>query len=480
MIRFLRRSLKAVICVFMVTLFALNSQAASENEKQVAENKTVAQATKNQSSQIEELRKQLEEIQRQNQQQIEELQKKIHDLEVKGEAQQEKIEEVKKEDEDAWWNKIQISYKKPGDGLRISTIDGNYSMRFRLRGQFQFSVNDTTDQLTATDFRIRRLRLVWDGNVFRPWFQYYVQLSADNGSDLQLLDTYFDAAFPTEYGKILIPRVGQYKVPFNREFLTSSEVFQFVERSILNAEFQLGRDIGTGLYGLLGNYFAYGAGVFDGNGRNAFSTDSNMLYAGRIMFTPCCGKLTYANNSYPIGGDYKIEPNFGEDKPLIAFGVAAAGMEGLNINRKTPDSVINERFDQIGIDVGDFEQITADVNFKYKAFSLEGEYDGRWIQPGSGQGVSTSSVFDQGFRVQGGVFLLPKLVEVAGRFAYIDYDNDVPGPTLSYEITPGLNFYMSRSHKWKMQLNYSYIKNEFNDSDDVNENIFRAQLQASF
>jgi hypothetical protein len=94
--------------------------------------------------------------------------------------------------------------------------------------------------------------------------------------------------------------------------------------------------------------------------------------------------------------------------------------------------------------------------------------------------VSTSSVFDQGFRVQGGVFLLPKLVEVAGRFALIDYDNDVAGPTLSYEITPGLNFYMSRSHKWKIQLNYSYIKNEFNDSDDVNENIFRAQLQASF
>ncbi len=76
--------------------------------------------------------------------------------------------------------------------------------------------------------------------------------------------------------------------------------------------------------------------------------------------------------------------------------------------------------------------------------------------------------------------MLPKLVEVAGRFALIDFDDAVPGPDLSYEITPGLNFYMSRSHKWKIQLNYSYIKNEFTNADDINENIFRTQLQAAF
>jgi TolA-binding protein len=463
---------------------AINSQAAGENEKQVAENKEVAQATKKkQPSQIEQLKEQLEQIQRQNQQQIEELQRKIQDLEVKGEAQQEKIEEVKKEDKDAWYNKVSVSYKKPGDGFTIETKDGNFLLNMRLRAQFQFYVDDTTNEDTATGFKIRRFRLYWIGNAFRPWFKYYVQVSADasstsnTNSDVQIRDMYFDAAYRTE----ALPRVGQYKVPFNREELTSSSSLQLVERSIVNEEFSLARDIGTSLYGLLGNYFVYGGGVFNGDGKNAFSTDSNMLYAGRIMFTPCCGKLKYANESYPIGGDYKIEPNFGEDKPLIAFGVAAAGMEGLNITQKTPDSTaLVDRFDQIGIDEGNFEQITADVNFKYKAFSIEGEYDGRWIQPEAGQGVSTSSVFDQGFRVQSGVFLLPCLVEVAGRFAYIDYDNDVPGPTSSYEITPGLNFYMSRSHKWKIQLSYSYIKDQFNDSSDVNENVFRAQLQAYF
>jgi len=435
------------------------------------------------SEQIKALKKQLEEIQKQNQQQIEELQQKIQDLEVKKEAEKEKIiEEIKAEQKDAWYNKIEVSYKKPGDGFTIRTKDGNFSLNMRLRAQFQFSVNDTTDELTATDFRIRRLRFYWIGNAFRPWFEYYIQVSADNGSDLQMRDAYFNAA----YEKIAVPRVGQFKVPFNREELTSSSELQLVERSTVNEQFSLARDIGPALYGLLGNYVTYGVGIFDGNGRNAFSTDSNLLYVGRVMLTPCCGELKYANSSFPIGGDYKIEPNFGENKLLIAIGAAVAGMEGLNISRKTPDNTfLVDRFNEIGIIEGDFEQFTADINVKYEGFSLEGEYDARWIQPGQAAAppatlVTTNTVFDQGFRVQGGVFLLPKLVEVAGRFALIDFDTEVPGPDQEWEITPGLNFYMSHSHKWKIQLSYSFIKNTFTDADDVDENIFRAQLQAYF
>src|SRR3989337_4201884 len=451
-----------IIGVLLTPLLTTNARAQSASE------------------QIKALKQQIEQMQKQNQQQIEELQQKIQDLEVKKEAEKEKMkEEIKAEQKDAWYNKIEVSYKKPGDGFTIRTKDGNFSLNMRLRAQFQFSVNDTTDELTATDFRIRRLRFYWIGNAFRPWFEYYIQVSADNGSDLQIRDAYFNAA----YEKVAIPRVGQFKVQFNREELNSSSELQLVERSIVNEEFSLGRDIGPALYGLLGNYVTYGVGIFDGNGRNALSTDSNLLYVGRVMLTPCCGTLKYGNSSFPISGDYKIEPNFGEDKPLIAFGVAAAGMEGLNIDIKAPYAAIADRFDEIGVVSGDFAQFTADLNFKYKIFSIEGEYDARWISP---DGASIDTVFDQGFRIQSGVFLIPKLVEVAARFAYIDFDASVPNvpdvdePDNQWQITPGLNFYMSHSHKWKIQLDYSFIKNEFTNASDIDENIFRAQLQAYF
>src|SRR3990170_1231786 len=263
----MRLLLGVVIAVLLTLSYAIDSKAQSQTDKNTAETQTVAQATKKQGDQIEQLKKQLEEIQRQNQQQIQDLQQQIKDLGVQRKSFEEKVEEV--QSKDSWWNKVEVSYKKPGDGFTIRTKDGNFSLNMRLRAQFQFSVNDTTDELTATDFRIRRLRFYWIGNAFRPWFEYYIQVSADNSfsgsntnSDLQLRDAYFNAA----YKKEAVPRVGQFKVPFNREELNSSSELQLVERSIVNEQFSLGRDIGPALYGLLGNYVTYGVGIFDGNG----------------------------------------------------------------------------------------------------------------------------------------------------------------------------------------------------------------------
>jgi hypothetical protein len=429
------------------------------------------------STQIEELKRQMEAIQKQNQQQIDELRQKIRDLEVKNQADQEKIEELatkkEEEDKDAWYKKVEIGYKKAGDGFTIKSKDGLFSLRTRLRTQFQFSINDTDDEDVATDFNIRRFRLLFDGNAFTPWLLYYIQISADNNGDFTLRDAYFDFA----YNKSFVPRPGQYKVPFNREELTSSSELQLVERSIVNEEFTYGRDRGVSLYGVLGNFLVYGAGVFNGDGRNGVSVDSNLLYAGRVMLTPCCGELKYANSSFPAGGDYKIEPNFGEDKPLFAFGVSAAGIPGLNIDQKTPDNTIDDRFAEIGTTDADVFSLTADANFKYSIFSIEGEFDYRRIAPDES---SLPTANDYGIRAQAGVFLVPEFIEIAGRYAQIWYDTDVEGRDTSWQLTPGVNFYLSKSHKYKIQLDYSFIRNEFTDSDDIDENIFRAQLQAYF
>ena len=431
------------------------------------------------SEQIEELKRQIEEIERQNQEQIEGLKKKIEALETEREAEKKQMEEEiikqKAEEKEGWQSKFEAGYK---DGFFFKTKDGNFSMKMNILGQFQFSVNDTTNELTATDFEIRRLRLKWSGNAFRPWFLYYIQVSADSG-DLELRDAFFDVSYDMQ----IAPRGGQYKVPFTREHLTSAHELQFVERSILDEEFRLGRDIGAGTYGVLGNYIVYGAGIFNGDGSNAISTDSNLLYVGRVQFTPCCGELRYEQGQFPTGGSYNMVPNFGpKGTPLIAISAAVAGMPGLNIDRKSPDNDITQRYEDIfGPDaanpVANFIEFTADINFKYYIFSLEAEYDLRNIDPLSSQFASPT---DQGFRIQSGIFLIPTLIEVAGRFALIDFDDDVPGPDLEYEITPGLNFYMSRSHNWKIQLNYSFIKNTFTNANDIHENIFRAQLQAYF
>jgi hypothetical protein len=92
------------------------------------------------------------------------------------------------------------------------------------------------------------------------------------------------------------------------------------------------------------------------------------------------------------------------------------GIPGLNIDKKSPSNAITTRFNEIfaGTDaepVADVVALTTDINFKYWLLSLEGEYEARWIKP---KDIEPNSLFDQGFRVQGGIFLVPKIVELAG------------------------------------------------------------------
>lgn len=440
-----------------------------------------AQSTK---QQIQELKQQIEAIQRQNQQQIQQLQQQIELMESQRAADSEKMAEIVEKDQDAWYNKFKAQYKK---GLTFSTTDGNFKMKFRIRGQFRLTI-DNEDQRhpeTSTNFSVARLRLKWDGHAFKPWFLYTVQVNIPD--DLDLRDMFFTFAWNNN----IMPRVGQWKVPFGRDELTSSSALQFVSRTIVNDEFGYGRDRGAALYGGIGpKYnFNYGAGVFNGDGRNGSSADSNLLYAGRMQFgIGGEGDKYKANSSFNTGSAYSIVPNFGKS-PTFVVGAGIGGIGGLNCSRKSPDNDTCDRMeDELGYERADVITITGDMNFKMPIFSAQGSYYGRWIDPDEA-GVDQDTAYDQGFNVQAGVFVMPKIAEIAGRFSWIDYDTSggVLAPDggsvrdTAWNITPGFNYYISRDHRWKVQLEYVFQRNEFTQGEpDIDENIFRAQLQAYF
>ncbi|MEQ9620014.1 MAG: porin [Deltaproteobacteria bacterium] len=439
-----------------------------------------AQSTK---QDIEALKKQIDAIQRQSQQQIEQLQRKVEMLETAREADKERIVEIEEENRDAWYQKFMAKYDK---GLTFQSDNGNFKMRFRIRGQFRLTVEDEDDRdpETSTNFEVRRLRFIWDGHAFKPWFLYYVQFGVEGSASLR--DMYFTVA----YDNNIAPRVGQFKVPFGRDELNSSSALQFVDRSIINDEFGLGRDRGAVLLGGFGPQynFSYSGGVFNGDGRNGFSNDSNLLYAGRLQFGwGGEGKKFKANSSYATGEAYEIVPNFAKS-PTITIGGGAAVLPGLNCDRKSPDNDTCDRMAELGLIRADYITATGDINFKMPVFNVQGSYYGRWIDPDQ-TGIAQDTAYDQGFNAQAGVFVLPRTVEIAGRFSWIDYDTSsgVLPPDVGsvrdtkWAVTPGLNYYISHDHRWKIQLDYSFIRNEFTEgAPDVDENQFRAQLQAYF
>jgi len=438
-----------------------------------------AQSTR---AQIQDLKQQIEAIQRQNQQQIQQLQQQIELMENARQADQEAITQMKEEEKDAWYNKFKAQYNK---GLTFQAGD-KFKMKFRIRGQFRLTVDDPDDGLVSTNFSIPRLRLKWDGFAFKPWFLYTVQLNVND--DLDLRDMYFTAA----YDNNIMPRVGQWKVPFGRQELTSSSALQFINRSIVNDEFGYGRDRGVALMGGLGpKYnFSYSGGVFNGDGRNGSSADSNLLYAGRIQFGigGASDKAKFkANSSYATGSDYSITPNFAK-APTFVAGAAIGAIPGLNCDRKSPDGDQCDRYEELGLVQADLTTITGDLSFKMPIFNVQGSYYGRWINPDE-QGVTQDTAYDQGFNVQAGAFLMPKTVEVAGRYSYIDYDTSSGVLPLdagsvrssTWQISPALNYYISRDNRWKIQAEYIFKRSEFTQgASDEDDNQFNLQLQAYF
>ncbi len=395
-------------------------------------------------------------------QQIRELQRKIEVLESKQRKAVQRSEQVQAAEGPLkkWYNDAIVKIKKGKRGLTWESASGNYKLRMRLRGQFLAQLKNSDDD-TSLGFRIRRARINWDGHAFAPWFKYKIQI--DFSSGVELKDLMFDFA----YDKRFVPRVGQYKVAFNREELTSSSSLQLVERSEVNEEFSFGRDIGIGLWGVVNKIMRYELGFFQGEGNNVKNdkNDANLLWAGRIQFSP-------------LGSDLEETPNFAERTSLaLGLGIAgvkvktdgAGGIEDLNLGGA------DERIEELGAGKVHVVSWTADISFKHSIFNLEGEYIGRWVDPDEG-----SSLYDQGVRVQGGIFVIPKTLEVAGRFAYIAFDDEVGDVDNLWSITPGVNYYMSKDHRWKVQIDYSFIRKEGVDGVQEDTNRLRAQLQAYF
>lgn len=454
--------------VFIMTLLLLPLLVVS---------KSMAETT---GSEIEELKKQILEIQRQNQQQIESLQKKLESLEADKSNNDLKLEEfiAKKEaeDEDAWWKSIKVGYNK---GFFMESADGNFETKFNIRGQFRVTIDDqeslndegnVVDDDTTTSFRWERLRLQWAGHAFKPWMKYKLQLDVREGS-FNVRDMYFLLA----YDERVAPKVGQYKIPFNREEQNSSSALQLVDRSIVNETFSYGRDIGGGLTGDIQDMFTYEAGIFQGQGRNSGGdpNDSDFLWAARVMFSP-------------LGHNLKIQPDFVKE-PTIQIGGGIAyndtPIDDGDVFDETDNENIQYRAEGVYADASSLGALTftADAAFMIPRANLEAEYIGQDFSPSGGD---FGDAYDQGWRVQGGVFLLPKIVEAAFRYAYVDYDNDVflddSDVDNQWEITPGINYYINHSHRWKLQADYSYIQSELFSGDDLNENRVRVQLQAYF
>ena len=135
-------------------------------------------------------------------------------------------------------------------GLDIRSRDGNFATHVELRAQLRFTSRDFDDPIAPNpdervgDFVVNRARLQIGGHAYRPWLTYYFEYDFVRSALL-------DLRFTLQASDELRLRVGQWKVPYNRERVDSSGKQQFAERSIVTPWFTLDRQQGAALFGRL-------------------------------------------------------------------------------------------------------------------------------------------------------------------------------------------------------------------------------------
>ncbi|MEM9693234.1 MAG: porin [Myxococcota bacterium] len=260
---------------------------------------------------------------------------------------------------------------EPGQGLRVSSDDGDFSLDTRLRAQFLWSPvqrwEPTSSELEHR-FEIRRARLQFDGHAFGPETHYKLEL-AFSPRDLGIVDGVVQnsplLSWYVELGQSrdFTVRMGQYKIPYSRQRVASSGNLQLVDRSLANGEFNRDRDIGLDLRSEdLGGLdrLRYYVGAYMGEGRDlggsAVTPDFSLLYLARLEWLPLGDFDDYTE------GDLERR-----ETAKLSVGAAYAFHDDAQRLR----GVLGERAADGG--TTDYHAANLDYAFKLRGFSSTGE-----------------------------------------------------------------------------------------------------------
>jgi len=363
-----------------------------------------------------------------------------------------------------------------GHGVGVTSADGAFELNLRARAQIRFTLTgEEGGGEPATEFSIRRMRLLLQGHALSNELQYYIQLgfsNRDTESDLRL--PLRDAYVTWTRLRDLQVRAGQMKVPFDRQRVTSSSALQFVDRSIVTSELNLDRDVGVQLFSRdlfgLGNRLGYQLGVFGGDGRNRLSSESGLLWVARLEFTPM--------GSYD---DYVEADLERRASPRLAVGVGVA----YNQNTRRARSTFETSYDRARFDYLHGE---ADLSFKWRGLSVVGAAMLRRASPASQQfttaGGAPTIEYSRnyfGWFAQAG-YLFNRHFELVARYGdlrptVIDQASVDPSQRRRHELGGGLNWYF-QGHALKLQSDYFYYYGE--SLSDRGEHQARLQMQLYF
>lgn len=370
-----------------------------------------------------------------------------------------------------------------GKGIfNITGKDSTFTMKFAVRFQLLGFSSWKENQPNELSFLVRRSRLKLDGYVYSPKLKYKFEAGFSNrdmsggsddfthGSPRFIMDAFVDWNFY----KNTVLRIGQGKLPGNRERIISSANLQLVDRSLLNGKFNIDRDIGFQL-------------------KHSFNPFKNLMVReilsislgeGRNVTTGNLGGLQYVGGVeiLPFGnfiskGDYKGADLKREPTPKLAI-AASYEFNHDAVRTRSNQGKYMLIDDNNGLYKTNINTVFVDAMFKYKGFSFMFEYADRTADDPFAKntdGSLTGDIIETGnaSNFQAG-YLFSNNWEIAGR--YTDLNMSTFTMQNSKDMyTLGVSKYIV-GHKLKIQSDFSYIKTY----GGANEILARLQLEVHF
>jgi hypothetical protein len=325
-------------------------------------------------------------------------------------------------------------------GAYIRTTDGAWEINPYAMVQLQNVTVAEIGKPATTSFKLKAGKFILHGHIFHPTLTYHFQMNVGDGK-VAAEDIYLRWDPLSEVGLL----VGQNEVPFNRQHITLEAYQQFVERSSVDAQFNLQRDIGVATYLADRKHrFEATGGMWNGARQNAINDDPSYL-----------GTLRLALN--PFGPIAFREADLADSKrPKLSVAAAAA----YNPKRVVPDSTGTK-----STTLHHIAQGVGEVTLRWRGLSLSTEVHLRRQEKKLGQ-----PLVDYGGFLQMGVFVVPKHFELVARGAALAGDLGAHDPYR--EVSGGANYYFL-GHRLKAQADYAYLV----DRSSVKDHRVRLQLE---
>ncbi len=347
------------------------------------------------------------------------------------------------------------------NGFMIASGDSQFTMKINGFTQARFTDYRPETGDSQDNFNLGLGRLAFSGKAFDSKASYFFQIEGStfgNTNNISFIDWW------TQYtvSPLLSVTTGRFILPYSRQFYTHPGNLLFTDLSAPDYAFNLPRAIGAMASGSKSK-ISYGVGVVNGVKALDGSPGENNPSGGELSFF---GRVEVAILE-PYG--YMESTANTSEKPALSIGVAAARNE-----------IDNARIDNASgfqnVKVGDkTNNLTADAGFRYLGLTVQGAYYFRTKDPLEAD-VKLESTNDFGFYGQAGYQIIPKKLELAARYALVDFEY----VSKTTEYTGGLNYYLS-GHNLKVQIDYSLINKEIDGkTGSTNDHQVRAQTQILF